>query len=51
MPFTFNFCMLPFFSPPSAQTTIVGLFYHSMNNYYKEISPVKTRYEDGTTPS
>uniref|UniRef100_A0A8C9X2G3 Adhesion G protein-coupled receptor D1 n=1 Tax=Sander lucioperca TaxID=283035 RepID=A0A8C9X2G3_SANLU len=25
------------------QTTIVGLFYHNMHNYYKEISPVKTR--------
>uniref|UniRef100_A0A8C3A505 Adhesion G protein-coupled receptor D1 n=1 Tax=Cyclopterus lumpus TaxID=8103 RepID=A0A8C3A505_CYCLU len=30
-----------FFS--SAQTTIVGLFYHNMHNYYKEISPVKNR--------
>uniref|UniRef100_A0A8C5EBB5 Adhesion G protein-coupled receptor D1 n=1 Tax=Gouania willdenowi TaxID=441366 RepID=A0A8C5EBB5_GOUWI len=28
---------------PSAQTTVVGLFYHTMHNYYKEISPVKTR--------
>ncbi|XP_028268999.1 adhesion G-protein coupled receptor D1 [Parambassis ranga] len=26
-----------------SQTTIVGLFYHNMHNYYKEISPVKTR--------
>ncbi|XP_038152234.1 adhesion G-protein coupled receptor D1 isoform X3 [Cyprinodon tularosa] len=25
------------------QTTIVGLFYHNMHKYYKEISPVKTR--------
>uniref|UniRef100_A0A671TLR0 Adhesion G protein-coupled receptor D1 n=1 Tax=Sparus aurata TaxID=8175 RepID=A0A671TLR0_SPAAU len=33
-----------FFS--SAQTTIVGLFYHNMHNYYKEISPVKTRINE-----
>uniref|UniRef100_A0A3P9MZ10 Adhesion G protein-coupled receptor D1 n=1 Tax=Poecilia reticulata TaxID=8081 RepID=A0A3P9MZ10_POERE len=26
-----------------SQTTIVGLFYHNMHKYYKEISPVKTR--------
>uniref|UniRef100_A0A8C3A6G0 Adhesion G protein-coupled receptor D1 n=1 Tax=Cyclopterus lumpus TaxID=8103 RepID=A0A8C3A6G0_CYCLU len=26
-----------------SQTTIVGLFYHNMHNYYKEISPVKNR--------
>uniref|UniRef100_A0A8C6Q408 Adhesion G protein-coupled receptor D1 n=1 Tax=Nothobranchius furzeri TaxID=105023 RepID=A0A8C6Q408_NOTFU len=26
-----------------AQTTIVGLYYHNMHKYYKEISPVKTR--------
>ncbi|XP_056145082.1 adhesion G-protein coupled receptor D1 [Lampris incognitus] len=26
-----------------SQTTIVGLFYHNMHSYYKEISPVKTR--------
>ncbi|XP_028313815.1 adhesion G-protein coupled receptor D1 isoform X2 [Gouania willdenowi] len=26
-----------------SQTTVVGLFYHTMHNYYKEISPVKTR--------
>ncbi|PWA18448.1 hypothetical protein CCH79_00009783, partial [Gambusia affinis] len=25
------------------QTTIVGLFYHNMHKYYKEISPAKTR--------
>ncbi|MED6247944.1 hypothetical protein ATANTOWER_021776, partial [Ataeniobius toweri] len=25
------------------QTTIVGLFYHNMHKYYKEMSPVKTR--------
>uniref|UniRef100_A0A7N9B0G0 Adhesion G protein-coupled receptor D1 n=1 Tax=Mastacembelus armatus TaxID=205130 RepID=A0A7N9B0G0_9TELE len=30
----------------SAQTTIVGLFYHNMHNYYKEISPVKTRINE-----
>ncbi|TMS03391.1 Adhesion G-protein coupled receptor D1 [Larimichthys crocea] len=29
-----------------AQTTIVGLFYHNMHNYYKEISPVKTRINE-----
>ncbi|XP_078106310.1 adhesion G-protein coupled receptor D1 isoform X2 [Sander vitreus] len=28
------------------QTTIVGLFYHNMHNYYKEISPVKTRINE-----
>uniref|UniRef100_A0AAX7UTQ2 Adhesion G protein-coupled receptor D1 n=1 Tax=Astatotilapia calliptera TaxID=8154 RepID=A0AAX7UTQ2_ASTCA len=33
-----------FFS--SAQTTIVGLFYHNMHSYYKEISPVKTRINE-----
>ncbi|XP_062418427.1 adhesion G-protein coupled receptor D1 [Pungitius pungitius] len=26
-----------------SQTTIVGLFYHNMHSYYKEISPVKTK--------
>uniref|UniRef100_A0A8C4Z5L8 Adhesion G protein-coupled receptor D1 n=1 Tax=Gadus morhua TaxID=8049 RepID=A0A8C4Z5L8_GADMO len=26
-----------------SQTTIVGLFYHNMHSYYKEISPSKTR--------
>uniref|UniRef100_A0A3B5MAE9 Uncharacterized protein n=1 Tax=Xiphophorus couchianus TaxID=32473 RepID=A0A3B5MAE9_9TELE len=26
-----------------SQTTIVGLFYHNMHKYYKEISPAKTR--------
>lgn len=26
-----------------SQTTIVGLFYHNMHNYYKYISPLKTR--------
>uniref|UniRef100_A0A8C8A4H1 Adhesion G protein-coupled receptor D1 n=1 Tax=Oryzias sinensis TaxID=183150 RepID=A0A8C8A4H1_9TELE len=29
-----------------SQTTIVGLFYHIMHKYYKEISPVKTRIND-----
>ncbi|XP_024130996.1 adhesion G-protein coupled receptor D1 isoform X1 [Oryzias melastigma] len=29
-----------------SQTTIVGLFYHNMHKYYKEISPVKTRIND-----
>uniref|UniRef100_A0A7N9B169 Adhesion G protein-coupled receptor D1 n=1 Tax=Mastacembelus armatus TaxID=205130 RepID=A0A7N9B169_9TELE len=29
-----------------SQTTIVGLFYHNMHNYYKEISPVKTRINE-----
>lgn len=29
----------------SVQTTVVGLFYHNMHSYYKEISPVKTRWE------
>uniref|UniRef100_A0A4W6FMT1 Adhesion G protein-coupled receptor D1 n=1 Tax=Lates calcarifer TaxID=8187 RepID=A0A4W6FMT1_LATCA len=36
-----------FFSS-SAQTTIVGLFYHNMHNYYKEINPVKTRINEAT---
>ncbi|TKS79090.1 Adhesion G-protein coupled receptor D1 [Collichthys lucidus] len=31
-----------------SQTTIVGLFYHNMHNYYKEISPVKTRINEAT---
>uniref|UniRef100_A0AAQ4PRG3 Adhesion G protein-coupled receptor D1 n=1 Tax=Gasterosteus aculeatus aculeatus TaxID=481459 RepID=A0AAQ4PRG3_GASAC len=26
-----------------SQTTIVGLYYHNMHSYYKEISPVKTK--------
>ncbi|CAF91651.1 unnamed protein product [Tetraodon nigroviridis] len=26
-----------------SQTTIVGLYYHNMHGYYREISPVKTR--------
>ncbi|XP_007567176.1 adhesion G-protein coupled receptor D1 isoform X2 [Poecilia formosa] len=30
------------------QTTIVGLFYHNMHKYYKEISPVKTRITKAT---
>uniref|UniRef100_A0A669FAA5 Adhesion G protein-coupled receptor D1 n=1 Tax=Oreochromis niloticus TaxID=8128 RepID=A0A669FAA5_ORENI len=30
----------------AAQTTIVGLFYHNMHSYYKEISPVKTRINE-----
>uniref|UniRef100_A0A3B4Y313 Adhesion G protein-coupled receptor D1 n=1 Tax=Seriola lalandi dorsalis TaxID=1841481 RepID=A0A3B4Y313_SERLL len=29
-----------------SQTTIVGLFYHNMHNYYNEISPVKTRINE-----
>ncbi|XP_064210091.1 adhesion G-protein coupled receptor D1 isoform X1 [Anguilla rostrata] len=29
-----------------AQTTIVGLFYHTMHNYYKEISPLKTKINE-----
>ncbi|KAF3696053.1 Adhesion G-protein coupled receptor D1 G-protein coupled receptor 133 Precursor [Channa argus] len=29
-----------------SQTNIVGLFYHNMHNYYKEISPVKTRINE-----
>uniref|UniRef100_A0A669EXT9 Adhesion G protein-coupled receptor D1 n=1 Tax=Oreochromis niloticus TaxID=8128 RepID=A0A669EXT9_ORENI len=29
-----------------SQTTIVGLFYHNMHSYYKEISPVKTRINE-----
>ncbi|KAM7416304.1 hypothetical protein PAMA_018393 [Pampus argenteus] len=29
-----------------SQTTIVGLFYHDMHSYYKEISPVKTRINE-----
>ena len=28
---------------PSAQTTIVGLFYHNMHSYYKGINPLTTR--------
>ncbi|XP_029018515.1 adhesion G-protein coupled receptor D1 isoform X2 [Betta splendens] len=28
------------------QTTIVGLIYHNMHSYYKEISPVKTRINE-----
>uniref|UniRef100_A0A4W6FL28 Adhesion G protein-coupled receptor D1 n=1 Tax=Lates calcarifer TaxID=8187 RepID=A0A4W6FL28_LATCA len=31
-----------------SQTTIVGLFYHNMHNYYKEINPVKTRINEAT---
>lgn len=31
-----------------SQTTIVGLFYHSMHSYYKEISPVKTRINEAS---
>ncbi|KAJ8379916.1 hypothetical protein SKAU_G00006940 [Synaphobranchus kaupii] len=29
-----------------SQTTIVGLFYHTMHNYYKEISPLKTKINE-----
>ncbi|KAM9475036.1 adhesion G-protein coupled receptor D1 isoform 1-T1 [Clarias gariepinus] len=29
-----------------SQTTIVGLFYHSMHNYYKQISPLRTRINE-----
>ncbi|XP_051923965.1 adhesion G-protein coupled receptor D1 isoform X2 [Hippocampus zosterae] len=29
-----------------SQTTIVGLFYHNIHSYYKEISPVKTRIQE-----
>uniref|UniRef100_A0A3Q2Y1M5 Adhesion G protein-coupled receptor D1 n=1 Tax=Hippocampus comes TaxID=109280 RepID=A0A3Q2Y1M5_HIPCM len=29
-----------------SQTTIVGLFYHNIHSYYKEISPVKTRIHE-----
>ncbi|KAM9822761.1 adhesion G-protein coupled receptor D1 isoform X3 [Syngnathus typhle] len=31
-----------------SQTTIVGLFYHNMHSYYKEISPVKSRINEAT---
>ncbi|XP_012683935.2 adhesion G-protein coupled receptor D1 isoform X2 [Clupea harengus] len=31
-----------------SQTTIVGLFYHNMHNYYKEISPLKTRINEAS---
>uniref|UniRef100_A0A3B4BFA9 Uncharacterized protein n=1 Tax=Periophthalmus magnuspinnatus TaxID=409849 RepID=A0A3B4BFA9_9GOBI len=31
-----------------SQTTIVGLFYHNMHKYYKEISPFKTRINKAT---
>ncbi|XP_049619726.1 adhesion G-protein coupled receptor D1 isoform X3 [Syngnathus scovelli] len=31
-----------------SQTTIVGLFYHNMHSYYKEIIPVKTRINEAT---
>ncbi|XP_018587212.1 adhesion G-protein coupled receptor D1 isoform X3 [Scleropages formosus] len=34
------------FSHEAAQTTIVGLFYHTMHNHYKEISPLKTRINE-----
>ncbi|XP_060928274.1 adhesion G-protein coupled receptor D1 [Limanda limanda] len=30
------------------QTTIVGLFYHNMHSYYKEINPVKTRINEAS---
>uniref|UniRef100_A0A8C4IP21 Adhesion G protein-coupled receptor D1 n=1 Tax=Dicentrarchus labrax TaxID=13489 RepID=A0A8C4IP21_DICLA len=43
-PMPFNYCVLSSF--PTAQTTIVGLFYHNMHSYYKEISPVKTRINE-----
>ncbi|XP_053536049.1 adhesion G-protein coupled receptor D1 isoform X3 [Ictalurus punctatus] len=29
-----------------SQTTIVGLFYHSMHNHYKQISPLRTRIDE-----
>ncbi|XP_030621795.1 adhesion G-protein coupled receptor D1 [Chanos chanos] len=29
-----------------SQTTIVGLFYHKMHNYYKKISPLRTRINE-----
>ncbi|XP_068594734.1 adhesion G-protein coupled receptor D1 [Brachionichthys hirsutus] len=29
-----------------SQTTVVGLFYHNMHNYYQEISPAKTRINE-----
>ncbi|KAK3540392.1 hypothetical protein QTP70_030402 [Hemibagrus guttatus] len=29
-----------------SQTTIVGLFYHSMHSYYKQISPMRTRINE-----
>uniref|UniRef100_A0A8C1L510 Adhesion G protein-coupled receptor D1 n=1 Tax=Cyprinus carpio TaxID=7962 RepID=A0A8C1L510_CYPCA len=31
---------------PAAHTTIVGLFYHKMHNYYKKISPLQTRINE-----
>ncbi|XP_072289425.1 adhesion G-protein coupled receptor D1 isoform X2 [Eucyclogobius newberryi] len=31
-----------------SQTTIVGLLYHNMHKYYKEISPFKTRINEAT---
>ncbi|KAM9810992.1 adhesion G-protein coupled receptor D1 [Neosynchiropus ocellatus] len=31
-----------------SQTTIVGLFYHNMHSYYKEISPVTTRINEAS---
>ncbi|KAM3611849.1 uncharacterized protein V6R79_024970 [Siganus canaliculatus] len=31
-----------------SQTTIVGLFYHNMHSYYKDISPVKTRIQEAS---
>ncbi|XP_062400035.1 adhesion G-protein coupled receptor D1 isoform X5 [Sardina pilchardus] len=31
-----------------SQTTIVGLFYHNMHNYYKEISPMNTRINEAS---
>ncbi|XP_053726943.1 adhesion G-protein coupled receptor D1 isoform X2 [Synchiropus splendidus] len=31
-----------------SQTTIVGLFYHNMHSYYREISPVKTRINEAS---
>ncbi|XP_058889109.1 adhesion G-protein coupled receptor D1-like isoform X1 [Acipenser ruthenus] len=30
----------------NAQTTIVGLFYHTMHNYYKKIDPLKTKIKE-----
>lgn len=31
-----------------SQTTIVGLFYHNMHKYYKEINPFKTRINEAS---
>uniref|UniRef100_A0A665WME4 Adhesion G protein-coupled receptor D1 n=1 Tax=Echeneis naucrates TaxID=173247 RepID=A0A665WME4_ECHNA len=43
-----NYISVPGEAFTKSQTTIVGLFYHNIHNYYNEIVPVKTRINEAT---